>query len=80
MECEYCKKEMGKVDGCVEGKIVIKNTIYKRIEYGNETGNTEVEDRCHDCGVKKGYFHHFRCDVEQCPRCKKQLLSCNCLD
>jgi len=33
---------------------------------------------CHDCAAVKGQYHCFGCDVEQCPRCKGQLLSCDC--
>ncbi len=79
-KCEYCKKAMEKVNGCAVGEIVLKGETYKRIKYGEEEGNADLEGRCHDCGAKKGYYHHFRCDVEQCPRCKRQLLSCDCLE
>ena len=37
---------------------------------------------CHDCGCKEGELHNFfpNCDMERCPKCKGQLLSCCCED
>ena len=35
-------------------------------------------ERCHDCGVRPGGFHHQGCDVERCPRCAGQLFCCDC--
>jgi hypothetical protein len=33
---------------------------------------------CHDCGIKEGELHKENCDMERCPKCKGQLLSCDC--
>jgi hypothetical protein len=31
---------------------------------------------CHDCGAKEGQLHKLGCDMECCPFCGHQLLSC----
>lgn len=33
---------------------------------------------CHDCGVKEGEIHQVGCDMEICPKCHKQLITCGC--
>jgi hypothetical protein len=34
---------------------------------------------CHDCGVKEGQLHLPGCDMERCPFCGNQLISCRCV-
>lgn len=39
----------------------------------------EIASRpCHGCAAIKGQYHCYGCDVEQCPRCGEQFLSCSC--
>jgi hypothetical protein len=35
---------------------------------------------CHDCGTPVGGLHHPGCDVERCPRCEGQAITCGCAD
>lgn len=34
--------------------------------------------RCHDCWAKEGELHTPGCDMERCPFCGGQLISCEC--
>jgi hypothetical protein len=50
-----------------------------RIRYGSEKDDWNAEKvPCHDCRVIKGEFHVPGCDVEECPHCRHQLISCDC--
>ena len=33
---------------------------------------------CSDCKTTKGSLHERGCDIERCPKCNGQLISCNC--
>lgn len=53
---------------------------FNRIPYGNEPGyNSEnMRTYCPDCTAAMGEYHYEHCDIEICPKCGGQLLSCNC--
>ena len=68
--------------------IKLGSNIFRRIKYGSEKwidkdgiiiDGLEFSKRpCHDCAAVSGQYHCIGCDVEQCPKCKGQLLSCDC--
>ena len=35
---------------------------------------------CHDCSAKEGELHQYGCDMERCPFCGGQLISCGCCE
>ena len=39
---------------------------------------TTTGDRCPDCDAGPGEVHEIGCDIEQCPYCGHQLISCDC--
>ena|SRR5947209_8665849 len=39
---------------------------------------TEDNDECPGCSVQPGDYHQVGCDIEQCPYCGRQVISCAC--
>ena len=78
VRCLDCNKEMldHKTTTCEPNAIKIKGEIYLR-----NTEYYDINERCHDCGIqnKMGNIHHLGCDMEACPKCSGQLISCGCL-
>ncbi len=85
--CPDCNRGMLVADGCTKSTIMIRRTRYLRLKYASEQralfgreddGTVKAGKRCHDCGAKTGHYHHLGCDVEECPHCHNQLISCGC--
>ncbi len=71
--CKYCGKEMLDRHSCLP-KVSINGKVYDRIRFGDER-RSFIGDICHDCGCKKGDFHHFCCDMEESPATHRQMFS-----
>jgi len=51
---------------------------FHMVPFGDEPDWRANGDRCGDCGVNRGGWHHPGCDLQQCPACGRQLISCGC--
>lgn len=58
-----------------------EGVTYLRIPYGSETFRDPAEAAstpCRHCSTIAGKLHTPRCDYEQCPKCNRQCMSCDC--
>lgn len=74
--CGHCNQGMRDAESCSAGILVVGGRRYRR---RRETV-LGPSGRCGYCGVLDGGVHHLGCDLERCPRCRAQLISCGCLD
>lgn len=81
--CRQCNREMLTADGCDATHVKNARTgeELERIRFGSEAEDWgTARGRCGDCACKVGHYHHVGCDVERCPVCGGQLISCGCCE
>lgn len=76
-KCELCGQQMTGSTSCLERTVELHGKIFNR-----DASYYDLNARCHDCGIVNisGNIHHAACDMERCPCCKGQLISCGCLE
>lgn len=77
--CPFCKRDMALAEtvDCSWNRTVhfVKGGEAPAVPWQPPDG---AEERCPDCNVAPGGFHHPGCDQEPCPRCGGQMISCDC--
>ena len=63
-------------------KYLILGKLYDPVKCGDENDwyedATDENTSCGDCGCKLDEQHYMSCDIERCPACGMQLISCDC--
>jgi hypothetical protein len=82
--CRRCSREMLATHACMTGEYVGPDgVVFPAIPFGRERGAMRSvaaagRPACGDCGSIFGQAHHEACDLEQCPACRGQRLTCGC--
>jgi hypothetical protein len=58
--------------------VSIGGVRYPRTRCGSEPEVGSEMDFCSDCFAKAGQYHAIGCDLEECPKCHRQMISCGC--
>lgn len=60
--------------------VAVHGKRLRRVPWDNKSSKHLPTNPCGDCAALPGELHVPGCDVEQCPACDGQLISCGCMD
>lgn len=72
--CTWCEREMTEAASCTVTVLHQQGEAIAVTKFGTERGWPRME-RCGDCGVERGGYHHPGCDIRRCPVCGGQMFS-----
>ena len=76
--CLDCDQEMQTGASCTVSTLHLAGAPVPVPRHGADGAPGPRDRRCDDCGVEPGGLHHLGCDLQPCPSCHRQLLSCGC--
>ena len=79
--CSACRQPEEPLRGCKASHVLIDGVKYQRIKAGDEVlyaGADTSDDVTCSCNVGMGQYHHWDCDVEECPACHEEIDECGC--
>ena len=71
---------MRTADSCTVAVLHRDGVAVQMVAWGSERDwpRSAEPKRCGDCRVMTGGFHHLGCDIQECPRCGHQMITCGC--
>ena len=70
------KTDIGRTE--MSAYLSFPQTSSGRIRAMRQTTMVVKRERCGDCHALEGEYHELGCDLERCPFCGGQLISCDC--
>lgn len=69
---------MSAASSCTVDTLHVDGLPVEMMAYGADPGGGPFRLRCGDCGVALGGHHHPGCDLQRCPSCRGQMVTCGC--
>ena len=76
--CSWCHGEMEMPISCTVSAFHQNGRRFDLAPFGDDPDWPSTREECGDCGAIRGGFHHPGCDIQRCPACGGQLISCGC--